>query len=177
MGRDLVGQALASDFWRVAVIGIVAETLGSDELGAFNTSYRVLWICMTFAGSIAYAVSVKLGKVRSLWVLLLQTVSVHRAIWSLEWYVLCFNVLCFNFRQDLGRGQPAAAKRSTLIGMSVIFVIVLILGVLVALLPAQLAEIFSADPVIIAFFVEIRFPMAAVMVKILPVLHLVLILA
>eukprot|EP00750_Incisomonas_marina_P028647 INCI6801.2.p1 GENE.INCI6801.2~~INCI6801.2.p1 ORF type:complete len:453 (-),score=63.76 INCI6801.2:627-1985(-) len=132
--------ALASDFWRVAVIGIVAETLGSDELGAFNTSYRVLWICMTFAGSIAYAVSVKLGK-------------------------------------DLGRGQPAAAKRSTLIGMSVIFVIVLILGVLVALLPAQLAEIFSADPVIIAFFVEIRFPMAAVMVKILPVLHLVLILA
>ena len=38
--------------------------LGADELGAFNTSYRVLWICMTFAGSFAFATSLKISKAR-----------------------------------------------------------------------------------------------------------------
>lgn len=67
--------------------------------------------------------------------------------------------------QDLGHNHPKAAKRSTMVGLTVIFIIVGILGVIVAMLPAQLAQIFSQDQVIIDFFVDIRYPMAVVMVR------------
>ena len=43
-------------------------------------------------------------------------------------------------------------------------VLVVLLGVAVALLPKPLAEIFSADPRVIELFVEIRYPLAGVMV-------------
>ncbi len=43
--------------------------------------------------------------------------------------------------------------------------LVALLGVAVALLPGQLARIFSDDQVIVDFFVEIRFPLAVVMVS------------
>eukprot|EP00041_Stephanoeca_diplocostata_P033946 m.1137133 g.1137133 ORF g.1137133 m.1137133 type:complete len:629 (-) comp24434_c3_seq9:170-2056(-) len=53
--------AIASDFWRVSVIGIFAARMGSDDLAVFNTSYRILWICIILAGSLAGASSIKLG--------------------------------------------------------------------------------------------------------------------
>lgn len=31
--------SIASDFWRVSVIGAIAATLGSSDLATFNTSY------------------------------------------------------------------------------------------------------------------------------------------
>ena len=53
--------SIASDFWRVAAIGAVAATLSKDDLGVFNASYRIMWICLTFIGSLGGAVSTKLG--------------------------------------------------------------------------------------------------------------------
>jgi Na+-driven multidrug efflux pump len=37
---------LASDFWRVAVIGTMAAKLGENEVAVFNTSYRLMWIVL-----------------------------------------------------------------------------------------------------------------------------------
>ena len=34
---------MASDFWRVAVIGAVAAKLGEEQVAVFNTSYRIMW--------------------------------------------------------------------------------------------------------------------------------------
>mmetsp|Transcript_23732 Transcript_23732/g.32674 ORF Transcript_23732/g.32674 Transcript_23732/m.32674 type:complete len:508 (-) Transcript_23732:78-1601(-) len=53
--------AIASDFWRMAAIGAVATSLGETEVGVFNASYRVLWMCLTFIGSLSGAVGIKLG--------------------------------------------------------------------------------------------------------------------
>jgi Na+-driven multidrug efflux pump len=50
-------------------------------------------------------------------------------------------------------------------GMSTVFVIVTLLGVAVAALPRQLAQIFSEDPTIIDLFEQIRYPLAVVMVR------------
>ena len=65
--------------------------------------------------------------------------------------------------QELGANLPAQAKRTTLIGMSTVVVIVLLLGVGVAALPVQLAHIFSDDPKIVQLFKDIRYPLAVVM--------------
>lgn len=51
----------ASDFWRMATIGAFAAHLGDIEVGVFNASYRILWICYTFTGALASAVSIRLG--------------------------------------------------------------------------------------------------------------------
>ena len=67
--------------------------------------------------------------------------------------------------QMLGKNHPARAKRSTIIGLGVILVLVCLLGVGVALLPEDLARIFSSDEHIIDLFVEIRYPLAIVMVR------------
>ena len=53
--------ALASDFWRVAAIGAVAAVLGPEEIAVFNCSYRVMWICLTFIGSMGSAMAIHLG--------------------------------------------------------------------------------------------------------------------
>eukprot|EP00192_Tetraselmis_astigmatica_P005619 CAMPEP_0117672028 /NCGR_PEP_ID=MMETSP0804-20121206/13674_1 /TAXON_ID=1074897 /ORGANISM="Tetraselmis astigmatica, Strain CCMP880" /LENGTH=514 /DNA_ID=CAMNT_0005480579 /DNA_START=50 /DNA_END=1594 /DNA_ORIENTATION=+ len=53
--------ALASDFWRVAAIGSVAASLGPEEVAVFNCSYRVMWICLTFIGSMGGAMAIHLG--------------------------------------------------------------------------------------------------------------------
>merc|ERR1712147_198821 len=53
--------SIASDFWRVAAIGAVAATLSKDDLGVFNASYSIMWIFLTFIGSLGGAVSTKLG--------------------------------------------------------------------------------------------------------------------
>lgn len=56
----------ASDFWRVAVIGVVAAKLGETEVAVFNTSYRVCWIALIFVGALSGAsainMSLRLGK-------------------------------------------------------------------------------------------------------------------
>ncbi|KAL3918496.1 MAG: hypothetical protein SGILL_004211 [Bacillariaceae sp.] len=56
----------ASDFWRVAVIGMVAAKLGETEVAVFNTAYRIMWIALIFVGALASAsainMSLRLGK-------------------------------------------------------------------------------------------------------------------
>ena len=44
--------AIASDFWRMTAVGAVAATLGEDDLGVFNASYRVMWMALTLTGSL-----------------------------------------------------------------------------------------------------------------------------
>lgn len=53
--------AIASDFWRMSAVGAVAATLGEDDLGVFNASYRLMWMALTLAGSLGGAVATKLG--------------------------------------------------------------------------------------------------------------------
>ncbi len=53
--------SLASDFWRMGVIGALAATLGETEVGLFNASYRVLWITLIFVGALSGASSIKIG--------------------------------------------------------------------------------------------------------------------
>ena len=57
---------VASDFWRVAVIGAIAAKLGEEEVAIFNTSYRVMWIVlvlvMAFAGASGINMSMRLGR-------------------------------------------------------------------------------------------------------------------
>lgn len=51
----------ASDFWRVAVIGTIAAKLGEEEVGVFNTSYRIMWIVLILVGAIASAAGIKIS--------------------------------------------------------------------------------------------------------------------
>jgi len=53
--------SLASDFWRLSAIGAIAATLGPKQVGVFNASYRILWICIIFIGALAAAMSIKLA--------------------------------------------------------------------------------------------------------------------
>jgi len=56
----------SSDFWRVAVIGTIAASLGEAEVAVFNTAYRIMWITLIFVVSISGAasinMSIRLGK-------------------------------------------------------------------------------------------------------------------
>lgn len=52
--------SIGSDFWRVAAIGAIAKTLGATQLGVFNVSYRICWMCLIFMGAIAGAVGTQL---------------------------------------------------------------------------------------------------------------------
>ena len=54
--------SLASDYWRVSVVGIVAAGLGSDELGVFNACDRVWFLMLTLGGSLASAMSILMGQ-------------------------------------------------------------------------------------------------------------------
>mmetsp|Transcript_16776 Transcript_16776/g.38597 ORF Transcript_16776/g.38597 Transcript_16776/m.38597 type:complete len:450 (-) Transcript_16776:2105-3454(-) len=53
--------SIASDFWRVAVIGAVAAKLGSLEVAVFNTSYRIMWIVLIIVNAISQASSIKMS--------------------------------------------------------------------------------------------------------------------
>jgi MATE family multidrug resistance protein len=53
--------ALASDFWRMGLIGAIAATMGEREVGLFNASYRILWITLIFVGAISAASGIKIG--------------------------------------------------------------------------------------------------------------------
>lgn len=56
---------VASDFWRVAAIGMMAAELGEEEVAVFNTSYRLMWlvlVCvMAVAGASGINMSMRLG--------------------------------------------------------------------------------------------------------------------
>lgn len=63
LGQYVPGAlSLGSDFWRVAVIGIVASSLGDEKLAVWNASYRICWITLTFLGSLGGAMSIQLGQ-------------------------------------------------------------------------------------------------------------------
>ena len=53
--------ALASDFWRMGFIGVMAAKIGALEVAVFNTSYRIMWITLTCTGSISGASGIKMG--------------------------------------------------------------------------------------------------------------------
>lgn len=53
--------SLASDFWRLSAIGAVAATFGEKQVGVFNASYRILWMCLIFIGAVAAATSIKMS--------------------------------------------------------------------------------------------------------------------
>lgn len=52
----------ASDFWRVSVIGVVAASMGKEQLAVFNSSFRLLWIFSTFIIGMASSVGIKVGQ-------------------------------------------------------------------------------------------------------------------
>jgi multidrug resistance protein, MATE family len=52
--------ASASDFWRVAVIGIIAAKLGTVEVAVFNTGYRIMWIILILVNAMSRASGIKL---------------------------------------------------------------------------------------------------------------------
>lgn len=53
--------ALASDFWRMSAIGLLAGTLGEKNVAVFNASYRLAWMNMTVIGSFSSAACTQLG--------------------------------------------------------------------------------------------------------------------
>ena len=53
--------SIGSDYWRVAAIGAICTSLGELELGVFNVSYRILWICLSFIGSTGGACGIKIS--------------------------------------------------------------------------------------------------------------------
>lgn len=53
--------SIGSDFWRVAVIGAIASSIGQDELAVFNASYRICWMALTFLGALAGGVGIQLN--------------------------------------------------------------------------------------------------------------------
>ena len=53
--------SIASDFWRMSAVGALAASIGGLELAVFNTSYRVLWICLIFTGATAGATGITLA--------------------------------------------------------------------------------------------------------------------
>jgi MATE family multidrug resistance protein len=53
--------SLASDFWRVSVIGTLAATFGEAQVAVFNSSYRILWIVLTGVVAFASSMSIQLN--------------------------------------------------------------------------------------------------------------------
>ena len=54
--------ALASDYWRFAVIGgICGSQLSPDDLGVFQAAYRIIYLCMAFTGALGQAVGTKVS--------------------------------------------------------------------------------------------------------------------
>ena len=51
---------MASDFWRVAVVGTAAARLGETQVAVFNTSYRLMWMVLIAISALASAAGIKL---------------------------------------------------------------------------------------------------------------------
>jgi len=52
---------MASDFWRVAVVGAMAAKLGEQEVAVFNTSYRIMWIVLIVVNALSSAAGIKMS--------------------------------------------------------------------------------------------------------------------
>jgi MATE family multidrug resistance protein len=52
---------MASDFWRVAVVGAIAAKLGEEEVAVFNTSYRIMWIVLILVNALSSAAGIKMS--------------------------------------------------------------------------------------------------------------------
>ena len=52
---------MASDFWRVAVVGAIAADLGEVQVAVFNTSYRIMWIVMIMVIALSSAAGIKMS--------------------------------------------------------------------------------------------------------------------
>jgi MATE family multidrug resistance protein len=52
---------MASDFWRVAVIGIAAAELGETPVAVFNTSYRIMWVVLIAISALSSAAGIKVS--------------------------------------------------------------------------------------------------------------------
>jgi Na+-driven multidrug efflux pump len=52
---------MASDFWRVAVIGMITAKAGELEVAVFNTSYRIMWVVLTVVNALASASAIKMS--------------------------------------------------------------------------------------------------------------------
>ena len=53
--------SLASDFWRMAVIGALSAELGVNQVAVFNASYRIIWMTLIFVTSISTAAGINIG--------------------------------------------------------------------------------------------------------------------
>ena len=53
---------VASDYWRVAVVGVVAANLGEEQVAVFNTSYRIMWIVLILVNALTMAASIKMSR-------------------------------------------------------------------------------------------------------------------
>lgn len=53
---------MASDFWRVAVVGAIAASLGELEVAVFNTSYRIMWIVLIMVNAFSSAAGIKMSQ-------------------------------------------------------------------------------------------------------------------
>jgi multidrug resistance protein, MATE family len=92
---------ISSDFWRVAVIGIVAAKLGNVEVAVFNTGYRIMWIVLIMVNSLSSAAgiktSIRLGKLDHVGAKQAGWVGIYMAIlilsliggfvlWKIRWF-------------------------------------------------------------------------------------------
>ena len=53
--------SLASDFWRMAVIGALAAEIGVNQVAVFNASYRIIWMTLIFVTSVSSAAGINIG--------------------------------------------------------------------------------------------------------------------
>jgi MATE family multidrug resistance protein len=53
--------SMASDWWRVTVIGVFAARMGPLQIAVFNTGYRITWMTLTLVGSLGGALGARLG--------------------------------------------------------------------------------------------------------------------
>ena len=53
--------ALGSDFWRMAVVGVLAARQGVLEVAVFTVGYRFLWLCLIVTSSVARAAGIQIS--------------------------------------------------------------------------------------------------------------------
>jgi MATE family multidrug resistance protein len=52
---------MASDFWRVAVVGAIAAKQGEEVVAVFNTSYRIMWMVLIVVNALSSAAGIKMS--------------------------------------------------------------------------------------------------------------------
>lgn len=54
--------SIASDFWRMSLVGALAATLSPLDLAVFTASYRIMWLSLTLTGSLSGAIGILLSQ-------------------------------------------------------------------------------------------------------------------